>query len=139
VCDRPGWSSEPAPDPPTPDAPGGVFGRVIGDGDGDNNGSTHPDFTSYIERAPVSALAPLLWLEADRMKALADDTRTPSIATTTATHLAHPVEYDRRQVGAGGLDGLPVMPARGEIPVFAQLHFFEVERQCIGELNLQLL
>ena len=57
----------------TPDAPAGVFDRVIGDGGGDNNASTHPDFTSYIERAPVSALAPLLWLEADRMKTLAFD------------------------------------------------------------------
>ncbi|MBS0194745.1 MAG: insulinase family protein [Proteobacteria bacterium] len=54
----------------TPDAPAGVFDRVTADGGGDNNGSTHPDFTSYIERAPVSALEPLLWLEADRMKTL---------------------------------------------------------------------
>ena len=57
----------------TPDAPHGVFDRVIEGGGGDNNASTHPDFTSYIERAPVSALAPLLWLEADRMKTLAFD------------------------------------------------------------------
>jgi zinc protease len=55
----------------TPNAAYGVFDRVVTDGGGDNNGSTHPDFTSYIERAPVSALEPLLWLEADRMKALA--------------------------------------------------------------------
>mgnify|MGYP002381987297 CR=1 FL=1 len=51
----------------------GVFDRVIGDGGGDNNASTHPDFTSHVERAPLSALAPLLWLEADRMKTLAFD------------------------------------------------------------------
>ncbi len=55
----------------TPNAPQGVFDRVISDGGGDNNGSTHPDYTSYIEQAPVSALEPLLWLEADRMKTLA--------------------------------------------------------------------
>ena len=55
----------------TPNAPHGVFDRVTTGGGGDNNGSTHPDFTSYIERAPVSALEPLLWLEADRMKTLA--------------------------------------------------------------------
>ncbi|MBS0577503.1 MAG: hypothetical protein JSS45_13970 [Proteobacteria bacterium] len=60
-------------DPPTPYSPAGVFDRVIGDGGGDNNASTHPDFTSHVERAPVSALAPLLWLEADRMKTLAFD------------------------------------------------------------------
>ncbi|MBS0212245.1 MAG: insulinase family protein [Proteobacteria bacterium] len=54
----------------TPDAPAGVFDRVTAQGGGDNNGSTHPDFTSYIERAPVSALEPLLWLEADRMQTL---------------------------------------------------------------------
>src|SRR3546814_10183677 len=33
-------------------------------------GSTRPDFTNYIETAPVSALEPILWLEADRMKTL---------------------------------------------------------------------
>jgi zinc protease len=55
----------------TPNAPQGVFDRVTTGGGGDNNGSTHPDYTSYIEQAPVSALEPLLWLEADRMKTLA--------------------------------------------------------------------
>jgi zinc protease len=55
----------------TPNAPQGVFDRVTSGGGGDNNGSTHPDYTSYIEQAPVSALEPLLWLEADRMKTLA--------------------------------------------------------------------
>ena len=55
----------------TPKAPHGVFDRVTNDGGGDNNGSTHPDFTSYVDQAPVSALEPLLWLEADRMKTLA--------------------------------------------------------------------
>jgi zinc protease len=55
----------------TPNAPQGIFDRVTTDGGGDNNGSTHPDYTSYIEQAPVSALEPLLWLEADRMKTLA--------------------------------------------------------------------
>ena len=54
----------------TPNAPVGVFDRVITGGGGDNNGSTHPDFTNYIEQAPVSALEPILWLEADRMKTL---------------------------------------------------------------------
>src|SRR3546814_4380936 len=33
-------------------------------------GFTRPDFTNYIETAPVSALGPILWLEADRMKTL---------------------------------------------------------------------
>ncbi|MEO8743584.1 MAG: pitrilysin family protein [Lysobacteraceae bacterium] len=55
----------------TPDAPQGAFDRVVTSGGGDNNGSTHPDYTSYVEQAPVSALEPLLWLEADRMKTLA--------------------------------------------------------------------
>lgn len=54
----------------TPNAPVGVFDRVITSGGGDNNGSTHPDFTNYVEQAPVSALEPILWLEADRMKTL---------------------------------------------------------------------
>ncbi len=54
----------------TPNAPKGVFDKVITGGGGRNNGSTRPDFTNYIETAPVSALEPILWLEADRMKTL---------------------------------------------------------------------
>jgi len=54
----------------TPNAKEGVFDRVITGGGGRNNGSTRPDFTNYIEMAPVSALEPMLWLEADRMKTL---------------------------------------------------------------------
>ncbi|ASR45110.1 peptidase M16 [Xanthomonas citri pv. mangiferaeindicae] len=54
----------------TPIAPKGVFDRVIQGGGGRLNGSTRPDYTNYIETAPVSALAPILWLEADRMKTL---------------------------------------------------------------------
>lgn len=54
----------------TPDAPKGIFDQVIEGGGGFNNGDTRYDFTEYIESAPVSALDPVLWLEADRMKTL---------------------------------------------------------------------
>jgi len=54
----------------TPNAPKGVFDRTITGGGGRNNGSTRPDYTDYIETAPVSALDAILWLEADRMKTL---------------------------------------------------------------------
>jgi zinc protease len=54
----------------TPHAPKGVFDKTITGGGGRNNGSTRADFTNYIETAPVSALEPILWLEADRMKTL---------------------------------------------------------------------
>ena len=54
----------------TPTAPKGVFDQVIQGGGGVLNGSTRADFTNYIESAPVSALEPILWLEADRMKTL---------------------------------------------------------------------
>lgn len=54
----------------TPKAPKGVLDRVISGGGGDINGSTRPDFTNYIAGAPVSALEPILWLEADRMTTL---------------------------------------------------------------------
>jgi predicted Zn-dependent peptidase len=54
----------------TPGAPKGVFDKTITGGGGNNNGSTRPDFTNYIETAPVSSLEPILWLEADRMKTL---------------------------------------------------------------------
>ena len=51
-------------------APEGVFDKVITGGGGRNNGSTRADFTNYIEIAPSSALEPILWLEADRMRML---------------------------------------------------------------------
>jgi predicted Zn-dependent peptidase len=54
----------------TPKAPKGVFDTVITSGGGNNNGSTRPDFTNYIETAPSSALESMLWLEADRMTML---------------------------------------------------------------------
>jgi len=54
----------------TPNAPSGVFDKVITGGGGRNNGSTRADFTNYIETAPASALESMLWLEADRMKTL---------------------------------------------------------------------
>jgi zinc protease len=54
----------------TPVARKGVFDRVIEGGGGFNNGDTHYDYTEYIEWAPISALEPILWLEADRMKTL---------------------------------------------------------------------
>jgi zinc protease len=43
---------------------------VVEGGGGNLNGDTRWDYTEYIETAPVSALDPVLWLEADRLKAL---------------------------------------------------------------------
>jgi predicted Zn-dependent peptidase len=54
----------------TPNAPKGTLDKVIEGGGGNNNGDTRYDFTEYIETAPVSALDPILWIEADRMKTL---------------------------------------------------------------------
>src|ERR1700687_1022105 len=54
----------------TPQAPKGTLDKVIEGGGGNNNGDTRYDFTEYIETAPVSALDPILWIEADRMKTL---------------------------------------------------------------------
>ena len=54
----------------TPVAPKGAMNQVIEGGGGNLNGDTRYDYTEYIETAPISALDPVLWLEADRMKAL---------------------------------------------------------------------
>src|ERR1700732_5457207 len=54
----------------TPNAPKGILDRVIEGGGGTNNGDTRYDFTEYIESAPISALDPVLWIEAARMKTL---------------------------------------------------------------------
>jgi predicted Zn-dependent peptidase len=54
----------------TPEAPKGTFDRVVEGGGGWINGDTRWDFTEYIATAPVAALDPVLWLEADRLKTL---------------------------------------------------------------------
>ncbi len=54
----------------TPNAAKGVYSRVVQEGGGIENGSTRFDYTDYISSAPVSALEPILWLEADRMRDL---------------------------------------------------------------------
>lgn len=54
----------------TPDAPKGVFQRVIEGGGGFSRADTRYDFTEYIESGPMSVIDPVLWLEADRMKTL---------------------------------------------------------------------
>src|SRR6202171_764937 len=52
----------------TPVVPKGTLDKVMEGGGGNNNGDTRYDFTEYIEAAPISALDPVLWLEAGRMK-----------------------------------------------------------------------
>ncbi|MGO8735084.1 MAG: M16 family metallopeptidase [Terriglobia bacterium] len=54
----------------TPVAAKGTFDRVVEGGGGWINGDTRWDFTEYIDTAPVAALDPVLWLEADRLKTL---------------------------------------------------------------------
>jgi len=54
----------------TPNAPKGIFSSVIDEGGGSFNGATRADFTEYVDSAPISAIDPILWLEADRMKTL---------------------------------------------------------------------
>lgn len=54
----------------TPTAPKGTFDRVVEGGGGSINGDTRYDFTEYVDTAPISALDPTLWLEADRLKTL---------------------------------------------------------------------
>ncbi len=54
----------------TPKAKKGVMSEIIRGGGGWYNGDTRADFTEYIDAAPISALDPVLWLEADRMTTL---------------------------------------------------------------------
>lgn len=51
-------------------APKGSFDRVLETYGGDNNASTHEDFTLYYEVVPSNALPVALWLDADRVGAL---------------------------------------------------------------------
>ena len=52
-------------------APKGTHFRMVESNGGSLNGSTHPDYTDYFEVLPSNKLAVGLWLEADRMRALA--------------------------------------------------------------------
>jgi predicted Zn-dependent peptidase len=54
----------------TPAAPKGVLNQVVEGGGGALDGTTNADYTNYGVSAPISALDPVLWLEADRMKHL---------------------------------------------------------------------
>lgn len=51
-------------------APKGSFDRILETYGGDNNASTHEDFTLYYEVVPSNALPIALWLDADRVSAL---------------------------------------------------------------------
>ncbi len=48
----------------------GEFDRILEAFGGDNNASTHMDFTFYYEEIPSNALPVALWLDADRVGAL---------------------------------------------------------------------
>nr|WP_214447791.1 pitrilysin family protein [Flavihumibacter rivuli] len=50
--------------------PKGEFDKLTERNGGFNNGSTRFDFTNYFEVMPSHMLEPILWAEADRMKAL---------------------------------------------------------------------
>ena len=52
-------------------APKGRHFKLVESNGGTLNGSTHPDYTDYFEILPSNKLAVGLWLEADRMRALA--------------------------------------------------------------------
>ncbi len=54
----------------TPVAKKGIMDEVIRGGGGWYNADTRADYTEYIDSAPISALDPVLFLEADRMKTL---------------------------------------------------------------------
>ncbi|MGE5646178.1 MAG: M16 family metallopeptidase [Acidobacteriota bacterium] len=52
-------------------APKGTHFQLVESNGGSLNGSTHPDYTDYFEVLPANKLEVGLWLEADRMRALA--------------------------------------------------------------------
>ncbi|MGC1782987.1 MAG: pitrilysin family protein [Acidobacteriaceae bacterium] len=60
----------------TPDAPKGVFSRVVEGAGGSFGADTRYDRTQFVEAAPLAALDDVFWLEADRMKTLAFSQKT---------------------------------------------------------------
>ncbi len=74
----------------TRDLPDEAFDRLTEDVGGNNNASTHDDFTEYHEVVPANHLEPLLFAEAERMGALV--VNTPVFASER-----HVVEEELRQ------------------------------------------
>lgn len=60
----------------TPDVSKGVFTQVVEGAGGSTEADTRDDRTAFFEAAPLAALDDVLWLEADRMKALAISQKT---------------------------------------------------------------
>jgi predicted Zn-dependent peptidase len=71
-------------------APKGDFDRLLESCGGENNASTHLDFTFYYESVPSNALPQAAWLDADRLGAL--DLREESLRNQVSV-----VSEERRQ------------------------------------------
>ncbi len=70
-------------------APKGTHFKVVESNGGSLNGSTHPDYTDYFEVLPANKLPVALWLESDRMRALA-------ITEENLTNQKEAVKQERR-------------------------------------------
>src|SRR6201998_878225 len=68
--------------------------KLINSAGGVLNGSTHYDVTNYYESVPSNALERVLWLEADRMRALKVDDE----------NLAHPRDVGEEEGRVNGLN-----------------------------------
>ncbi len=79
--------------------PRGQFDKLLEGLGGDNNASTHEDHTFYHETLPAHALATALWLDADRLSALA-------VSEEGLRNQVSVVEEERRQ----NVDDEPYQP-----------------------------
>jgi predicted Zn-dependent peptidase len=70
--------------------PKGGFDKYLESVGGDNNASTHEDFTFFYEELPSNALATALWLDADRIGAL-------SVTPEAVKNQISVVEEEKRQ------------------------------------------
>jgi zinc protease len=70
--------------------PKGGFDKYLESVGGDNNASTHEDFTFYYEELPSNALATALWLDADRVGSL-------SVTKEAVKNQISVVEEEKRQ------------------------------------------
>ena len=70
--------------------PKGGFDKYLESVGGDNNASTHEDFTFYYEELPSNALATALWLDADRIGSL-------SVTAGAVKNQIAVVEEEKRQ------------------------------------------
>ncbi|MBI5518142.1 MAG: insulinase family protein [Deltaproteobacteria bacterium] len=108
----------------TEDLPKGEFDRLLALRGADSNATTSEDRTNYFEMLPSSALELGLWLEADRMRALA-------VTAEAFENQRLTVQEERRQ----SYENRPYMPSFLRRDELAYQGYFPYSHSTIGDMR----